>query len=328
MHLHAIRIKLTMPFDTETNSILNEINNLRLNSELIPFVGAGFSANIPGYPVWSDVISLLQGYIKNNRNVDIDLENTFNSNWMEATEFYYWIMGKNFPGDPIKKGKKIFRDTLLSIFNPLSNITVEDIEWEQHILLINKFSKIYTTNWDIAIENTAFQKGPGYNRCVAGIQDKYITETKNLHDPTVANYIKIIKYHGCYEENINTLVASESDYYDRLRELQKHPLDQDLTSDLKQNSFVFIGYSLSDINVSYFFNQIRQVSSPEAKKSYILKFLCRSKINKYKMQFYQSKKMEFIPLFTDSEFTTFINSNEDQQKVMCKNKTVEFLNKI
>ncbi|OOP57411.1 MAG: hypothetical protein AYP45_03605 [Candidatus Brocadia carolinensis] len=137
-------------------------------------------------------------------------------------------MGKEkSPQKPIDEGKKIFRRILTAEFDNLDKtlINSED-KWKQHILLIDKFKKIYTTNWDTNIENVALQKGPGYKTYISDITAKGFHETRDIRNPcsdSKSELIKIYKYHGCYkeEEYVNSIVASESDYYDRLQQLEK-----------------------------------------------------------------------------------------------------------
>ena len=65
---------------------------------------------------------------------------------MDIAEYFYWRMGSQISTDaPIMEGKKIFHELLKVEFDGLGMTTVSDIEWAQHITLVDKFKRIYTT---------------------------------------------------------------------------------------------------------------------------------------------------------------------------------------
>jgi len=62
------------------------------------------------------------------------------------------------------------------------------------------------------------------------------------------NKTQIIKFHGDFDDD-SSLVFTESSFFQRLD--FESPLDIKLRSDSLEKSIVFIGYSLSDINIRY-----------------------------------------------------------------------------
>lgn len=303
-----------MPFesDKETKKIIQFLQGERINSKLIPFIGSGFSSNIDGFPIWRDFINLLSEKLRKRKGVKFDLTKVFDHRYMEAAEFFYWKMGyapdrKN--EEIVDKGKYEFCKLLIAEFDRNDKSNVDEPAWLQHILLINKFNKIYTTNWDFCLENTALQKGNGYKLYVCESDAKKFDEApiESLNGTTDINMVNhIIKFHGCYQSSYKTIVASESDYYDRLNVLDKNPLDTAYKEDLKNNHFIFIGYSLSDVNVTYFLSQVNilRTSLPYDKqqKIYFVVPKSRESIEKDKVVFYEKhKNTHFIPLLNNAE---------------------------
>ena len=62
------------------------------------------------------------------------------------------------------------------------------------------------------------------------------------------NKTQIIKFHGDFDDD-TSLVLTESSFFQRLD--FESPLDIKLRSDSLEKSLLFIGYSLSDINIRY-----------------------------------------------------------------------------
>ena len=86
---------------------------------------------------------------------------------------------------------------------------------------------------------------------------------------------QIIKFHGDFDDD-ESIVLTESSYFDRLS--LDSPLDIKLRADALGRTILFVGYSLSDINMRLLFYKLHLLwkSSPHAAarpKSYI--FLTR-----------------------------------------------------
>jgi hypothetical protein len=70
--------------------------------------------------------------------------------------------------------------------------------------------------------------------------------------------LEIVKFHGDFEDDA-TLVLTESSYFERLD--FESPIDQMLRADVLRHPVLFVGYSLSDINVRYLFHKLSKIWS-------------------------------------------------------------------
>ncbi|KYF70400.1 hypothetical protein BE15_11450 [Sorangium cellulosum] len=130
----------------------------------------------------------------------------------------------------------------------------------QHKALARRdFTTIYTTNFEHHIEEAlrdagkpvvALSKFDDFARCPA------------------QGVCQVIKFHGDLDWP-ETVVLTESQYFSRLR-LEAAP-DQRLRADLLSNSFLFLGYSFSDVDIRYIWYRMEQMriegSSPGAKRA-------------------------------------------------------------
>lgn len=107
------------------------------------------------------------------------------------------------------------------------------------------FPVIYTTNYDPWLERAFEAHDRPYNRVVR-VPD--ITRG----DPDVT---QIVKLHGDLSEE-DSVVFTESDYFDRLS--FESPLDIKLRADVLCHSVLFIGYSLSDVNIRYLLYRLQK----------------------------------------------------------------------
>jgi hypothetical protein len=95
---------------------------------------------------------------------------------------------------------------------------------------------IYTTNFDDFLEKAHRALKVGYRSL------RSVNDFVNLAD----NKVHIVKLHGDLRST-KTMVFTESSYFDRLN--FESPLDIKLRADMLGKTLLFIGYSLSDINV-------------------------------------------------------------------------------
>ncbi len=95
---------------------------------------------------------------------------------------------------------------------------------------------IYTTNYDSWLERAYEHHNKRYNKIVnvsdLGDLDKTITQ--------------IVKLHGDFDDD-SSLILTESEYYERLE--FDHPLDIRFRADILGSIVLFIGYSLTDVNI-------------------------------------------------------------------------------
>jgi len=118
---------------------------------------------------------------------------------------------------------------------------------ETHKLIANsKFSMVYTTNYDRWLERSYELYGRPYTK-IASVSD--IPKIKD-------GKTQIIKFHGDFD-NDDTIVLDESSYYERLE--FETPLDIKLRSDVLGKSVLFIGYSLTDVNLRFLFYKLAKL---------------------------------------------------------------------
>ena len=116
-----------------------------------------------------------------------------------------------------------------------------------HQAIVNlKFSTIYTTNYDRWLEIAFQRRGEKFTK-VANVGD--FTKTQD-------GVTQIVKLHGDFDDD-NSLVLTESSYFERLA--FESPLDIKLRSDSIGKALLFIGYSLSDINIRYLLYKLHRL---------------------------------------------------------------------
>lgn len=108
------------------------------------------------------------------------------------------------------------------------------------------FPIIYTTNYDHCIE-TAFEAwNKNYKKIVS------VDDFVNIDSLTT----QIVKFHGDTISD-DSIVLTESSYFERLA--FESPLDVKLRADMLGKSILFIGYSLSDINIRLLIYKLDQL---------------------------------------------------------------------
>lgn len=104
---------------------------------------------------------------------------------------------------------------------------------------------IYTTNFDSFLERAHRAKGRKYKRILS------VKDMVNLDDDAV----HIVKLHGDLTAP-SGMVFTESSYFERLS--FESPLDVKLRADALGKSLLFIGYSLTDINIRYLMYRLQR----------------------------------------------------------------------
>ena len=184
------------------------------------FVGAGVSMNI-GLPDWGELL----GHIAEETGFDSRVFKTFGDNYLLA-EYYR-----------LKKGT----------LGPLRSWM--DREWDKASLDISRsdvhklivdldFPIIYTTNYDRWLERAYDHYKKAY---------KKIANMADLAEPEPGK-TQIIKFHGDFDHE-ESIVLTEATYFERMN-FESH-LDFRLRSDMMQYGLLFIGYSVTDINIRY-----------------------------------------------------------------------------
>ena len=207
---------------------MEDLKSVYRDRSVILFVGAGVSKNL-GLPAWSELID----HIADELGYDPEIYKTFGEN-LALAEYYR-----------VKKGNigplRSWMDT---------NWHSKDIDLKSsdvHKLIANmKFPMIYTTNYDRWLERSFDLYKKEYIK-IASVSD--ITQIKD-------GITQIIKFHGDFD-NDDTIVLDESSYYERLE--FETPLDIKLRSDVLGKSVLFIGYSLTDVNLRFLFYKLAKL---------------------------------------------------------------------
>ena len=223
--------------------MIEELRASIKNGDVLLFVGAGISATL-GLPTWSQLIS----HISSELGYDERIFKLYGDS-LALAEFY-----------EITKGHI---GELRSWMDTKWTVTPEIIKQSaiyEAIVKLN-FPIIYTTNYDHCLE-TAFLAW-----------DKKFKRIVNVDDFVKINNseTQIIKFHG---DTISdpSIVLTESSYFERLA--FDSPLDIKLRSDMLGKSLLFIGYSLSDINIRLLIYKLDQLwkkgnNSSKRPKSYL-----------------------------------------------------------
>lgn len=188
--------------------------------KVILFVGAGVSATLK-LPTWNQ----LMDFIAESLQIDKDIFKMYGDN-LTLAEYYAVVKGSIGP-------LRSWMDR---------NWNVEDEKIKNSTIFQNicklDFPIIYTTNYDNCLERAH------------DIFDKNINKISKVEDicDTDNSKTQIIKFHGDFEDD-NSIVLTESSYFNRMD--FESPLDIKLRSDILGKSVLFIGYSLSDINIRY-----------------------------------------------------------------------------
>ena len=198
------------------------------DKSIILFVGAGVSKNL-GLPTWSELIE----HIAQELGYDPEIYKSF-GNDLALAEYFRVKTGNIGP-------LRSWMDT---------NWHSDKINLEEskiHKLIANlKFPIIYTTNYDRWIERSYDLYKKKYTK-IADVSD--ITKIRD-------GVTQIIKFHGDFD-NDKTIVLDESSYYERLE--FESPLDIKLRSDVLGTSVLFIGYSLTDVNLRFLFYKLAKL---------------------------------------------------------------------
>ena len=210
------------------SSIKRKLRNLIRDNKIIPFIGAGFSRCLK-LPDWSGLIDIIA------RQLDFDpFVFKSNGNFLQLAE-YYTIIKPSI-------GRLLMQ--LIRQLNPSDKIILSS---NAHMALVDlKFSLIYTTNYDDILERAHRLKKKKVQKII-GINDILVNTKSDL---------QIVKFHGDLTD-ANSIILTESSYFERLN--FEHPLDIKLRSDILGKKLLFMGYSLSDMNIRYMFYKLHNI---------------------------------------------------------------------
>lgn len=199
------------------------------SGNLILFVGSGVSANLK-LPDWRELI----GEIATQLKYDPDVFLTY-GDFLSLAEFYL-----------VSNGGKVgalrsWMDT--QWHSPSIDIAASQIH---SYIATGKFPLIYTTNYDRWLE-TALKHHKQPFTVIRNVTD--LAKLDGSHK-------QVVKFHGDLHDD-SSIVLGESSYFERME--FESPLDIKLRSDTLGRSVLFIGYSLSDINIRLLFYKLSKL---------------------------------------------------------------------
>jgi hypothetical protein len=180
------------------------------------FAGAGLSMSV-GLPSWADLMAHLQ------EELGLDSLDPKIS-YQTLAEYYRLKQGSIGP-------LRSWMDRRWSV----SEEAVRNSRIHQLILALD-FPIIYTTNYDNNLE------------VAHRIHHKPFVKIASTYDLTAIDLAKpqIVKFHGDFADD-ESMVIAETDYFDRLS--FETPLDIKFRADALGRTLLFIGYSVSDLNI-------------------------------------------------------------------------------
>nr|WP_279306547.1 SIR2 family protein [Microvirga solisilvae] len=194
--------------------------------QAILFAGAGVSMTV-GLPSWSTLIE----HITDELAIDPSDFKEDDLNYLTLAEYYRIKQGSIGP--------------LRSWMDRNWTIPDDKLKASKVHELICKldFPIIYTTNFDRNLEAAFDLQGKDYVKIVSAKDIARVRE----------GMTQIVKFHGDFDDD-GSIVITETDYLDRLS--FESPLDIKFRSDSLGKTILFIGYSMSDLNIRFLMHRL------------------------------------------------------------------------
>ncbi|MDH2474371.1 SIR2 family protein [Clostridium perfringens] len=230
------------------------INKAARNNKLVVFVGAGVSMN-SGYPSWQELIKDFAD------GLGYDMKESSFDELLRIPQYYYNA-----------RKEKEYYDVIYNKFN----IKSEPNKIHDLILELNP-AHIITTNYDDLIERAANSKGMFYDVVSKDSDLAYSVNNK-----------MIIKMHGDLKNK--NIVLKEDDYmsyFNNFKLIQNY-----IKSLISTHVVLFVGYSVSDVNLKYIFQWVRDVLKNNFQQAYLLE--CSKSFNQLEFEYYKNRGINII----------------------------------
>jgi SIR2-like domain len=206
--------------------VLEDLIRAVKKRQAILFAGAGVSMTV-GLPSWRTLIE----HIAQELDIDISEFNDSDINYLTLAEFYRLRQGSIGP--------------LRSWMDRNWTIDEEKLKASRVHEMICRldFPIIYTTNFDRNLETAFDLHGKDYVKIVNAKDVARVRE----------GVPQIVKYHGDFDDD-GSIVIAETDYLDRLS--FESPLDIKFRSDALGKTILFIGYSMTDLNIRFLLHRL------------------------------------------------------------------------
>ena len=204
-----------------------------------------------GIPLWGNIIEK----IKTKINIE-DKENDY----PKIAQYYY-----------NSRNKKEYYEFL----NSELNIDAKPNQIHDKLLELNP-CHIITTNFDELIEKQAKQKGMFYD---------IVCKDSDL--PYTPNSKMIIKMHGDFQNK--NIIFKEDDFLTYPKKFKL--IETYIKSLFSTHTVLFVGYSLSDPNVKYIFQWVKEILKEDIPRPY---FLSTHDENIHEYQYYQNKGINIL----------------------------------
>ncbi|MBZ1280888.1 SIR2 family protein [Clostridioides difficile] len=251
-------------------SLISDVIN-RFNATPFLFVGSGLTRRYYNLPNWEDLLKVFAEKISNddfiytsyknkakseNPKMGINpriaelIENDFNKKWF--SDSYIRSLDSKYL-DIVKSGVSPFKAEIAMYIKNNSKIVDKYQDEVQKLSNISKksLSGFITTNYDCFLET---------------IVDNYTTYIgqENLVFSSIQGIAEIYKIHGCVSSP-NSIVINEADYIDF--DSKSAYLAAKLMTIFVEFPIIFIGYSVTDVNIKKILNAIVNcLSNENAKK--------------------------------------------------------------
>lgn len=194
--------------------------------QAILFAGAGVSMTV-GLPSWSTLIE----HIADELKIDLSDFKGTDLNYLTLAEYYRLKQGSIGP--------------LRSWMDRNWTIPEDTLRKSRVHELICKldFPIVYTTNFDRNLETAYDLHGKEYVKIVNAKDIARVRE----------GVPQIVKYHGDFDDD-GSIVIAETDYLERLS--FESPLDIKFRSDALGKTILFIGYSMTDLNIRFLMHRL------------------------------------------------------------------------